>query len=210
MGRLPPASRGGRSSAGRAPGCGPGGRGFESHRSPFTKVLQMDIFAVEAARRTIGPGYQWGTKLWGVDPERPTERASADADRLPCKLAGHSASTAAWRGGDVGGADCASAPRCLIAVRAPRTFAPGARRFGRPARGPDWSVDLTADSSQDLTQDSESGCGPRATCPYGLFWPSTSRPQRRVCEVKNQTRMDRGWGCVERLRRGTNPTGIES
>ncbi len=28
-------SRGGRSSAGRAPGCGPGGRGFESPRSPF-------------------------------------------------------------------------------------------------------------------------------------------------------------------------------
>jgi hypothetical protein len=27
-------ARGGRSSAGRAPGCGPGGRGFESHRSP--------------------------------------------------------------------------------------------------------------------------------------------------------------------------------
>ena len=26
--------RGGRSSVGRAPGCGPGGRGFESHRSP--------------------------------------------------------------------------------------------------------------------------------------------------------------------------------
>ena len=29
-------SRGGRSSAGRAPGCGPGGRGFESHRSPLS------------------------------------------------------------------------------------------------------------------------------------------------------------------------------
>ena len=28
------AARGGRSSAGRAPGCGPGGRGFESRRSP--------------------------------------------------------------------------------------------------------------------------------------------------------------------------------
>jgi hypothetical protein len=28
---------GGRSSAGRAPGCGPGGRGFESHRSPLVK-----------------------------------------------------------------------------------------------------------------------------------------------------------------------------
>src|SRR5262249_48847338 len=32
---------GGRSSAGRAPGCGPGGRGFESHRSP--SVMCQDI-----------------------------------------------------------------------------------------------------------------------------------------------------------------------
>ena len=30
---------GGRSSAGRAPGCGPGGRGFESPRSPFAEAL---------------------------------------------------------------------------------------------------------------------------------------------------------------------------
>src|SRR5436190_15163805 len=30
---------GDRSSVGRAPGCGPGGRGFESHRSPFLASL---------------------------------------------------------------------------------------------------------------------------------------------------------------------------
>src|SRR3954454_11455887 len=40
---LPPAGRfaagrGGRSSVGRAPGCGPGGRGFESRRSPLRLV----------------------------------------------------------------------------------------------------------------------------------------------------------------------------
>ena len=32
-------ARGGRSSAGRAPGCGPGGRGFESPRSPLANPL---------------------------------------------------------------------------------------------------------------------------------------------------------------------------
>ena len=29
---------GGRSSVGRAPGCGPGGRGFESHRPPHSII----------------------------------------------------------------------------------------------------------------------------------------------------------------------------
>ena len=31
-----PSDDGGRSSAGRAPGCGPGGRGFEPHRPPHS------------------------------------------------------------------------------------------------------------------------------------------------------------------------------
>ena len=46
---------GGRSSVGRAPGCGPGGRGFESRRSPSSS-LQMTIFcaAVDRARGTRG------------------------------------------------------------------------------------------------------------------------------------------------------------
>ena len=38
-------SRGGRSSAGRAPGCGPGGRGFESPRSPSEKSPVMRGFS---------------------------------------------------------------------------------------------------------------------------------------------------------------------
>ncbi len=32
--------RGGGSSVGRAPGCGPGGRGFESHSPPFTRLTE--------------------------------------------------------------------------------------------------------------------------------------------------------------------------
>ena len=35
--RFGPSRLGGRSSVGRAPGCGPGGRGFESRRSPLRK-----------------------------------------------------------------------------------------------------------------------------------------------------------------------------
>jgi hypothetical protein len=42
-----PAGRGGRSSVGRAPGCGPGGRGFESRRSPSLPA--------SAVRDAIGP-----------------------------------------------------------------------------------------------------------------------------------------------------------
>jgi len=43
--RAGPARRGGRSSDGRAPGCGPGGRGFESRRSPL-KIAGKDELAV--------------------------------------------------------------------------------------------------------------------------------------------------------------------
>ena len=44
------ASRGGRSSVGRAPGCGPGGRGFESHRSPSRKSCYQAV-----SRRSFAP-----------------------------------------------------------------------------------------------------------------------------------------------------------
>jgi hypothetical protein len=44
--------RGGRSSAGRAPGCGPGGRGFESPRSPLTEAPHRRGF------RMIGPKHR--------------------------------------------------------------------------------------------------------------------------------------------------------
>ena len=53
--------RGERSSAGRAPGCGPGGRGFESRRSPLTKAPLRRGFRI--SRLTVaGPsGHQAGT-----------------------------------------------------------------------------------------------------------------------------------------------------
>ena len=51
--------RGGRSSAGRAPGCGPGGRGFESPRSPLRKPRAGGVFCFRggvshAIRSSIG------------------------------------------------------------------------------------------------------------------------------------------------------------
>jgi hypothetical protein len=59
--------RGGRSSVGRAPGCGPGGRGFESHRSPSQEVAANDQFLVCVQRIGAdcpsGPFYQPSTKL---------------------------------------------------------------------------------------------------------------------------------------------------
>src|SRR5438270_754829 len=42
---------GGRSSAGRAPGCGPGGRGFESPRSPLGKPAPTIPVAVVVRER---------------------------------------------------------------------------------------------------------------------------------------------------------------
>ena len=45
------AARGGRSSVGRAPGCGPGGRGFESRRSPYRRPWT-------AATSSFGPSFR--------------------------------------------------------------------------------------------------------------------------------------------------------
>src|ERR1700759_1101709 len=55
-------SHGGRSSVGRAPGCGPGGRGFESHRSPLSAVpsqrrliatIAGSVVAVDAVTKAV-------------------------------------------------------------------------------------------------------------------------------------------------------------
>src|SRR6185503_4529824 len=43
--------RGGRSSVGRAPGCGPGGRGFESRRSPLRNPLSVPDRTLRARLR---------------------------------------------------------------------------------------------------------------------------------------------------------------
>src|SRR5438105_9068108 len=50
------AERGGRSSVGRAPGCGPGGRGFESRRPPL--ALPDFAGALPAGRPALTPAHQ--------------------------------------------------------------------------------------------------------------------------------------------------------
>jgi hypothetical protein len=45
--------RGGRSSVGRAPGCGPGGRGFESHRSPTESPARRGAFDCQRPRTRL-------------------------------------------------------------------------------------------------------------------------------------------------------------
>src|SRR6478609_9530524 len=57
------APHGGRSSAGRAPGCGPGGRGFESPRSPLVVPGDLDGRGPD----TGVPWYQFGTNFSAWD-----------------------------------------------------------------------------------------------------------------------------------------------
>ena len=66
------ASRGGRSSVGRAPGCGPGGRGFESPRSPSRKAPVYGDFSIGARRAAVRDAAvvpvrctTWGAKFSG-------------------------------------------------------------------------------------------------------------------------------------------------
>src|SRR4051794_35976349 len=54
---------GGRSSAGRAPGCGPGGRGFESPRSPSQNDPLRRVVCVQPVNVTSPREYQSGTKF---------------------------------------------------------------------------------------------------------------------------------------------------
>jgi hypothetical protein len=63
----------------------------------------------------------------------PPARLAA-VDCLPWKLAGRFALTAASRGGDVGAASSAAAPRRPVRARAPATFALEADRPGRARR----------------------------------------------------------------------------
>lgn len=53
---------------------------------------------------------------------------------------------------------------------------------------------MAPDSSTDRTADPESTPAPRPTGAGGLVWFLTSRPQRQVLEVKNQTRKGGGDG----------------
>src|SRR5215211_5619224 len=54
MAAVPRRQPGGRSSAGRAPGCGPGGRGFESRRSPSGKPPQRGASGQASVDRLVG------------------------------------------------------------------------------------------------------------------------------------------------------------
>ena len=53
------ASRGGRSSAGRAPGCGPGGRGFESPRSPLEEPRIWALYCLRTRDRWCRQNPSW-------------------------------------------------------------------------------------------------------------------------------------------------------
>ncbi len=83
---------GGRSSVGRAPGCGPGGRGFKSRRSPSQKPCYGGVSAVlrgfggapgHQRATKVGPGGEWQRAHSGrrrattehADPQREPSRA---------------------------------------------------------------------------------------------------------------------------------------
>jgi hypothetical protein len=77
-------ARGGGSSVGRAPGCGPGGRGFESHPPPFGPVAQRIERRTSNPRAEVrllpGPFFEGGIPRlgdWGPGP-------SADAGGGSC------------------------------------------------------------------------------------------------------------------------------
>ena len=69
--RGPALADGERSSVGRAPGCGPGGRGFESHRSPLTAAVRAGV-AELAYALGLGPS---GATLGGSSPLTRTDMA---------------------------------------------------------------------------------------------------------------------------------------
>jgi hypothetical protein len=71
---------GGRSSAGRAPGCGPGGRGFESRRSPSATVLQTSRFGRTPDGRCGQPN---GALMVHLRPGRPSPTGSPSPEAPP-------------------------------------------------------------------------------------------------------------------------------
>src|SRR5689334_14805045 len=83
--RLKP--RGGRSSVGRAPGCGPGGRRSESGRSPRVESFRVDRDAV----------IRWLEALNARDLDRILSRVAPNIEFHPLKLR---ASRAAYVGYD--------------------------------------------------------------------------------------------------------------
>ena len=81
--RLGRQSPGGRSSVGRAPGCGPGGRGFESRRSPL-KRLQRAFALCRCITGGVNAGVKSRARLGGRALYRMLAvRAVAAPDRGP-------------------------------------------------------------------------------------------------------------------------------
>ena len=125
---LPRSRLGGRSSVGRAPGCGPGGRGFEPRRSPLSParsdvlrpVSWLGVYAGSGSRSQPGaahrgvepkpdlrrpPGPAW---LWTLPSRRPDSHAMAPVgDTEACSFLTRSDSCARGR---------------VVAEQAARTF----------------------------------------------------------------------------------------
>ena len=65
-------SRGGSSSVGRAPGCGPGGRGFKSHLSPHNFPAPQRRGFFFGAWRSLVAHLLWEQEVEGSNPFAPT------------------------------------------------------------------------------------------------------------------------------------------
>ena len=66
-------SRGGSSSVGRAPGCGPGGRGFKSHLSPHNFPAPQRRGFFFGAWRSLVAHLLWEQEVEGSNPFAPTK-----------------------------------------------------------------------------------------------------------------------------------------
>ena len=99
---------GGCSSAGRAPGCGPGGRGFESRHSPWFPGIPSNV----------GPGHSFARGRRGATPGSWLSSAPVLVDRPVLSIA-----------------QCISIATCLTRARCCRVRPVLGRVPGRPGRG---------------------------------------------------------------------------
>jgi hypothetical protein len=111
----------------------------------------------------------------------------------PVHACRRSPSTGALRVGRVASSRALSPPRCPSGSTSPSRFA---RKQIGPGAGS--GNGLRCGIDRGFVPGIDRGIGIRSRPPSYLLlqavWPSTSRPQRRVCEVENQTSMDGGWG----------------
>ena len=192
--RAPARDDGERSSVGRAPGCGPGGRGFESHRSPLTTAGSRAGVAELAYALGLGPS---GATLGGSSPltrilprpghgadrrghaprgePRPTGRGGPRGRGPVVGWSGPSASWAA-RSGSPGSGPARRRPRSSSSASAAR---PSCRRCSR-ARWASWYSEAVAEAgvqSRSTTPSSTSRTSPRrATSPSQARCRCARRP----------------------------------